>query len=96
MLTNRDTGEGLPVHPSSSVRPPRLQLLPLILLALATTCSLWIISSSQVATIASIKENVVIERPNWAYLLHRLPKLKKTFIAFVARDCLDAFNLQNR
>ena len=37
-----------------------------------------------------------MERPGWAYLLHKLPAMPKTFVAFMARDCLDAFRSQNR
>lgn len=43
-----------------------------------------------------LRQKVVVERPSWTYLLHRLPRMPSTFVAFISRNCLDAFEAQNK
>jgi len=57
---------------------------------------LAIFPSSNIATVAKIDQKVVLERPSWAYLQHKFPKLPGTFVAFMGRNCLEVYASENR
>ena len=42
------------------------------------------------------KEAFVAQRPRWSSVLHLLPGDKRTLIVFMARNCLDVFESQNK